>query len=299
MKILITGANGFLGYYLVKQLLLTDFDILASSKGECRLPFEDEKKFKYVSMDFTDPFEVHDVFEKYQPEIVIHAGAMSKPDECEENQWQCYITNVEGTLNLLMNAEEYKSYFLFLSTDFVFDGETGMYAENDKPAPVNFYGKTKLEGEEAVMAYSADWLIVRTVLVYGKPITGRQNILSIVKQKLEDEEEYFVVNDQVRTPTYVEDLVDAIILLVKKKEKGIFHISGDEKLTPYEMARQTADYLKRNKNLIKPVATSDFQQSAKRPLKTGFNIEKARKEINYSPVSFEDGLKRTFDDSKY
>lgn len=118
---------------------------------------------------------MHDVFENYQPEVVIHAGAMSKPDECEENQWQCYITNVEGTLNLLMNAAVTKSFFIFISTDFIFDGEKGMYKEDDKPAPVNFYGKTKMEAEEAVKEYIADWAIVRTVLVYGKPQSGSNN----------------------------------------------------------------------------------------------------------------------------
>ena len=101
-------------------------------------------------MDFTDPFAVHDVFEKFQPEIVIHAGAMSKPDECEKDQWQAYVENVESTITLLLNSEEQKTFFVFISTDFIFDGESGPYKENDRPNPVNFYGKTKLEAEGKV-----------------------------------------------------------------------------------------------------------------------------------------------------
>src|SRR6202171_1214057 len=150
MKILITGANGFLGHYLVQQLLEKGHKITATGKGECRLPFTNDKGFQYQSMDFTDPFAVHDVFEKFQPDAVVHAGAISKPDDCEQNQWPAWVTNVEGTVNMLLNAEESKSFFVFVSTDFIFDGEKGMYKEEDAPGPVNFYGKTKSEAEETV-----------------------------------------------------------------------------------------------------------------------------------------------------
>src|SRR5690348_16386643 len=108
MKVLITGANGFLGYYLTHQLLQKGNEVVATGKGECRLPFKEEN-FIYATMDFTDPFAVHDVFEKTRPEVVIHAGAMSKVDECELNQWECYLANVEGTLAVLLNAAEYRS----------------------------------------------------------------------------------------------------------------------------------------------------------------------------------------------
>jgi dTDP-4-dehydrorhamnose reductase len=152
MQILVTGANGFLGYYLVEQLLQKRHTVIATGKGECRLPFKSEQ-FIYAAMDFTDPFAVHDVFEKYKPEVVVHAGAMGKPDECETNQWQAFLVNVEGTITLLTNAEEYKSFFVFVSTDFVFNGEKGMYKEEDALEPVNYYGRTKLESEEAVREY--------------------------------------------------------------------------------------------------------------------------------------------------
>ena len=126
MNVLITGANGFLGYYLIQELLAKDFEIIATGKGNCRLPFYNNNKFFYAEMDFTDPFAVHDVFEKYRPEIVVHGGAISKPDECELNQWQAYVVNVEGTVTTLLNAAELNSFFIFVSTDFIFDGEKGM-----------------------------------------------------------------------------------------------------------------------------------------------------------------------------
>jgi len=297
MHVLITGANGFLGYYLVDQLLKKNYTVIATGKGECRLPFAGEK-FIYRVMDFTDPFSVDAVFNEYKPGVVIHAGAMGKPDECEMNQMLAYVVNVEGTVNLLLNAEEQKSFFVFVSTDFVFDGETGMYTEEDAPRPINYYGRTKMEAEEAVKDYPFDWCIVRTVLVYGKNYSGRNNILSIVKEKLEKGEEYSVVDDQSRTPTYVEDLAKGIVAIIEQKAKGIFHLSGKDILTPYQMAIKTAEHLGLNSSLIKKVTAADFSQPARRPPKTGLEIEKARKELGYEPVSFDEGLKKTFQGSE-
>ncbi len=296
MKILITGANGFLGHYLTSQLLEKEHTVIATGKGECRLPFVTNEKFKYVSMDFTDPFAVHDVFDKIKPDVVVHAGATSKPDECEQQQWQAYLTNVEGTVTLLLNAEEQKCFFVFLSTDFVFDGLTGIYEEEDSRGPVNFYGKTKEEAEDAVQEYEYDWAIVRTVLVYGKPSCGRGNLLTVVKGKLEKGEEYSVFDDQVRTPTFVEDLAAGIVSIIEKKATGIYHLSGEDVLTPYEIACKTAEHLGLDKSLIKKVTAETFSQPAKRPAKTVFNIEKAKRGLNYSPTSFAEGLKKTFAD---
>ena len=294
MKILITGANGFIGYYLVEQLLAKKYSVIATGKGECRLPFTHDLNFQWLTMDFTDPFSIHDVFENIKPDVVVHAGAMSKPDECEMDQMKAYLVNVGGAVQLLINSEELKSFFIFLSTDFVFDGERGMYIEDDMPRPVNYYGRTKLEAEEAVKEYEYDWAIVRTVLVYGKNHSGHNNLLKIVREKLEKGEEYNVFDDQLRTPTYVEDLAKGIVSIIAKKAAGIFHLSGEDILTPYQMAIKTAEYLMLDSSVIKKVTAASFSQPAKRPLKTGFIIDKARKELGYDPVSFEEGLKKTF-----
>jgi dTDP-4-dehydrorhamnose reductase len=294
MNVLVTGANGFLGYYLVQQLLEKKISVIATGKGECRLPFSSNNNFQYQEMDFTDPFSVHDVFENAKPGVVVHAGAMSKPDECEMNQMKAYLVNVDGTIQLLINAAEQKSFFIFLSTDFVFDGEAGMYKEGDAPGPVNYYGRTKQEAEEAVMDYEFEWSVVRTVFVYGKNLSGRKNFLEIIKGKLEKGEAYNVVDDQFRTPTYVEDLAKAIVTIIVKRATGIFHISGNDLLTPYQMAVRTAAYLKMDASKIKKVTASDFSEPAKRPSKTGFKIDKARNILGFEPVSFDEGLKKTF-----
>ena len=294
MKVLVTGANGFIGFYIVQQLLEKEFEVVATGRGECRLPFI-HPKFRYKAMDFTDPFSIHDVFEEIKPEAVIHAGAISKPDECETDQMHAFLVNVEGTVQLLINATDLKCFFVFLSTDFVFDGERGMYSEDDLPNPPNYYGRTKLEAEEAVKEHEHGWAIVRTVLVYGKNHSGHANLLGTVKQKLESNQVYSVVDDQVRTPTFVEDLAKGIVSIIEKRATGIFHLSGKDILTPYQMAIKTADHLGLNASLLKKVTAATFSQPARRPAKTGFVIDKAKKDLGYNPRSFEDGLKLTFD----
>lgn len=294
MKVLITGANGFLGHHLTELLLKKGYEVIATGKGSSRLFFSGDSNFIYEEMDFIDINAVQQVFAKYRPEAVVHAGAISKPDECELNRPLAFKINVSGTENLHKAAADGESHFIFVSTDFVFDGKKGMYTESDIPSPVNFYGQTKLEAEMAVKKYSGRWSIVRTVLVYGKPVSGRDNILTRVKQKLERGEEYSVVNDQERTPTFVKDLANGIALIIDKKAEGIFHIAGKDRMTPYEMAMRTANYLGLNPDLLLKVTAADFSEPARRPLKTGLVIEKAINELGYKPLSFEDGMKNTF-----
>lgn len=294
MNVLVTGANGFLGYYLCRQLLDAGITVMATGKGESRLPCKNDLLFNYRSMDFTDPFQVDSVFEDFKPTVVVHAGAISRPDVCEQNQMQAYINNVEATVTLLINAAAHQSFFLFVSTDFVFDGMAGPYDEDDATNPVNYYGRTKMEAEEAVREYEYDWAIVRTVLVYGKPRAGRENLLTMVQNSLSGGNEISIFEDQYRTPTYVEDLAEAIVSIIQKKATGTWHISGKDMLTPYKMAILTARYLGLDESFVKKIHEGELVEAARRPPRTGFIIEKAVNHLGYQPVSFMEGLQKTF-----
>ncbi|GAB2815773.1 SDR family oxidoreductase [Ferruginibacter profundus] len=292
MKVLITGANGFLGYYVVEQLLNNNHVVIATGKGERRLPFV-HHHFIYEELDFTDAGAVTVIFAKHRPTHIIHAGAISKPDECELNKPVADKVNIDGTAILLAAAEEYHAAFLFCSTDFIFDGIKGMYNEEDAPAPVNYYGETKVKAEALVQQYPQQWSIVRTVLNYGKPFNKRNNILTIVREKLERGEAYQVFHDQVRTPTYAGDFAWALATMLEKNVTGIYNICGEDVLTPYEMAIATGNFLQLDTSLIKKITAADFVQAAKRPLKTGLDITKAKRDLGYQPVSFKEGLRRT------
>ena len=296
MKVLVTGANGFLGQDLCAGLLQEGFSVIATGKGDCRLPFAGVPGFRYLPLDFTREEEVRSVMAAETPAVVVHAGAMGKPDECELNKTEAYRVNVEGTRHLLEAAAIQGSFFIFLSTDFVFDGSNGPYAETDTPCPVNYYGHTKLEAEELVRKYAFAWSIVRTVLVYGKALTGRPNLLSLVKEKTERGELFQAVNDQWRTPTFVGDLSGGILEVIRREAKGIFHLSGREMMTPYDMAVAVSRFLGREEALIQKVASSGLPQPARRPAKTGFIIRKAEEQLGYRPLSFAEGLARSLGD---
>jgi dTDP-4-dehydrorhamnose reductase len=294
MKIIITGANGFLSYYVIKKLLGANNAVVATGKGPNRLPFV-SPFFVYEEMDFTNEAIVAAVFKKHQPTHIIHTGAISKPDECELNKPLANTINVQGTVILLNAAKKYGAYFLLMSTDFIFDGISGMYAEDAIANPINYYGQTKVKAEALVQQYQHKWGIVRTVLCYGKTFSGRQNIITAVKQKLEKGRVCNMFNDQVRTPTYIEDLAAGIITMLKKNATGIYNICGEEVFTPYEMAIATAKFLQLNQSLIKKVNAANFTQPAKRPAKTGLKIDKAKRDLGFKPVSFKEGLRRTME----
>lgn len=297
-KLLITGINGFLGNYLATELIAKNYFVVGAGKGLCRIQ-PHQANLSYESLDFTTEEEVNRVFEKHQPGIVIHCGAMTKPDECELNKDAATLVNVTGTSYLLKAASVYKSHFIFLSTDFIFKGDKEIYTEEDKGDPVNFYGATKLQAEAAVRDYSFCWSIVRPILVYGHPRAGRQNIITNVASALEKGNVLNMYHDQLRTPTYVEDLANGIVSIVGKKATGIYHLSGEDQLTPYEISCAVADYLGLNKTLINPVTANTFKQPALRPPRTVFDLSKAKRELGYTVTPFNKGLQKTLQASAH
>jgi dTDP-4-dehydrorhamnose reductase len=294
MKILITGANGLLGQHLVKMLMDSSPDvIIATGRGESRIPFPSSPTYNYYPLDITDGVEVDQFLAHHEPGIIIHAAAITQVDECESDQVACWNTNVTATRFLLSAAKSINAAFIYISTDFVFDGLNGPYNESAVPGPINYYGSSKLAAERAVMESGLNWCVIRTVLVYGNIFKGsRNNFISWVKDNLENSKKIKVVSDQWRTPTYVEDLAKGIILAMNKNATGLFHISGEEMLSPYDMAIATAGWLGLDDSLIEKVDASIFTQPAKRPAKTGFIIEKARRELGFQPLSFREGLEK-------
>ena len=291
MKILVTGANGLLGQTIIRLLLEKQYEVIATGKGEDRVDANSSPGYIYKDIDITDGPAVERLIMEHRPSIIVHAAAMTQVDQCELNKQDCYNINVTATRFIIDAAKAVNARLIFVSTDFIFDGNNGPYSENDEPAPVNYYGSTKLVAEKAVMESGLDYAIARTILVYGSvPATGRTNIVGFVRQNLEANKPIKMVTDQVRTPTFVDDLAKGIILIIEKNGKGIYHLSGEQEMTPYDIAVETAKYFGLNEALISKASTDDIKQPAVRPAKTGFNISKAKKELGYQPKSFREGL---------
>lgn len=290
-KILVTGSNGLLGQKLTYLLAPKEsVQLVATSRGEnrCLAPYD----YTYEEMDVTNEEDVSEIIFAHNPDVIIHTAAMTNVDQCETDKDGCDKLNVNAVEYVVRAAEEVDAFLIHLSTDFIFDGEGGPYSEMDVPNPVSYYGESKLKAEKIVKDSELHWAIARTILVYGVcPGMSRSNIVLWVKDSIEKEKQLQIVDDQLRSPTLAEDLAMGCWLLADSRSEGVFNIGGKDFLTPYEMAMVTCDFFNLDKSFITKTDGSKFQQTAKRPPRTGLSIDKARTFIDYKPHSFEEGIK--------
>ncbi|MBK9176035.1 MAG: NAD(P)-dependent oxidoreductase [Flavobacteriales bacterium] len=291
MRILITGSNGLLGQKLVAALRDdSDGQLIATSRGADRTP--QPLGERYRAMNITVRAEVDRVFDEVGPEVVIHSAAMTNVDACEADPEACALQNITATRHLVEAAKRHGSHFIFLSTDFIFDGSKGPYREEDEPAPLSIYGNSKLEGERIVMhAGLAKWSIARTIIVYGvAPGLSRSNVVLWAKSALEQGQPIKVVDDQWRMPTLAEDLADGCIRIARRGATGIYHLCGPDGMSILELVRRVGAFFQLDTSVITAVKSDTLGQPAKRPPRTGFIIDKARRDLGYSPHGFEEGL---------
>lgn len=292
IKIVITGSNGLLGQSLV-NLLLKDkekYAVFGFSRGKNRSGRND---FNFTSIDITKKDELQSKLHAIKPDFIVNTAAMTQVDACENNKEACDVLNVEVVKWITDVAANLNMHIIHISTDFIFDGIKGFYKETDIPNPLSYYGLSKLKSEEILQNSKVTFTILRTILVYGKVFDmSRTNIVLWVKQMLEEGKEITVVNDQYRMPTYVEDLALACKLVIDNKVQGVFNISSDTLLSILDIANQIAETFHLDKKLIKPISTSELNQTAIRPPKTGFDLTKSKSILNFKPSPFKEDLQR-------
>ena len=280
INILVTGASGFLGTKIM-SILKGDFNIIGTDRDESR---------GNSKMDITDANEVSSMIHKIKPDVVLHLAALADVDKCETDRYSARKINVEGTRNLIEACKKTNSKFIFISTDFVFDGKKGNYKEEDKPNPLSYYGVTKLEAEKLVEKSGLKYLILRLEVLYGFNGNGSERSFTMwVFNSLKQGKEIKVLDDQFSTPTLTDDIANAIKLLVNQKKEGLYHVCGSQRLSKYDMAVKLAEVFNFDRLLIKPMKTSDFKQAAARPKDSSMIIEKLKKE-GIKMHSFEEGL---------
>ena len=244
-------------------------------------------------MDITDAEACVSLFDKFQPDVLIHAAAMTQVDNCEDERETCDLINITGVSNLIKAIGHRNTHFVHISTDFIYEGDEEEYFEDSKVNPLSYYGMSKLKSEEILINSKINYTILRTILVFGKVHEmSRANIVLWVKERLEKGEEITIVNDQYRAPTYVEDLALACKISIEKKALGIFHVSSNKLLSIYEISQQIAEVFYLNKSLIKPIPTSLLNQRAIRPAKTGFDLTKTKRDLGIHSKSFKEDLQR-------
>ena len=290
MKVLITGSNGLLGQKLLHKLREDKgINLIAISRGENRV--SEKNGYIYFDLDITDNNAVEKVIVDEMPDVVINTAAMTNVDMCEDKKDACDALNVNAVQYLADACQEINAHLIHISTDFIFDGEDGPYTEEDKPNPLSYYGLSKLKSEQLLQAHMVKWTILRTIVVFG---TGerlsKENIVLWAKGALEKGDSLNIIDDQFRAPTLAEDLADACILAIKKTAYGIFHVSGKETMSIYEMVERIRKYYGLNNTNLNRISTSTLDQKAKRPPKTGFILNKAKSILGYNPHSFEECL---------
>lgn len=290
MKFLITGSNGLLGQKIVQQLRNNQFDFIATSQGDNRnsnCPNE-----RYYSLDITDEKAVHDLIHQLKPTHIIHTAALTNVDECELNPMKCELINVQGTQFLFQAAQSIGAHFQFLSTDFVFDGEKGNYSEEDEVNPLSVYAQSKVDGENCLIRSDyQNWSIARTIIVYGTAENlSRSNLLVWAKSALPKGEPMKIIDDQFRAPTWADDLAWGCIRICTLGKVGIFHLSGPISQSIYQIVEEIAHHYNWSMSQVEKISSSDLNQPAKRPPKTGFDLSKAKNELGYRPKSIKETL---------
>ncbi len=280
MKILITGANGLIGRKTIRLLIKKkEHQIFATSQK--RVQFGPDVNFFTVNLVYSD---VNKLIETIRPDVLIHCAAMASPDACEVDRYSSSKINVEATVRLATACRDYGTHMIFISSDFVFDGKKGDYTEEDSTSPVSYYGETKVEAEKSILELNIGATIVRTALVFGcDEHLSRPNIALKVIDHLKNGKPYKLPFDQFRTPTNAEELADALIKLAEKRVGGIFHISGDEKISVFDFAKQIAKVFGYDDSLLLSTSTLELAEAARRPLDSSLNISKAINLIGFKP----------------
>lgn len=291
-QILITGANGLLGQTLVHRLSDTEaYDVIATARDDA--PRYGDVDCVYRPMDVATPDTVASVFDDVGPDVVINCAAVSDVSECDEDRNRAWAVNARSVRTLAKQCREVGAKLIHLSSDFVFNGKHGPYDEEARPDPVNYYGRTKLAGENAIRETRfMNWAIVRTVLLYGTAQDlSRSNVVLWMIDELANGNPLHVVTDQWRTPTYVHDLAAGIEALIDRDKTGVYHLSGPDGVTIHELAQSVADVFGFDPSPIDPVPSDYFDDPVDRPPKTGFILDKARRDLDYDPRSLTDGLR--------
>jgi dTDP-4-dehydrorhamnose reductase len=287
MRTLITGSNGLLGQKIVKICQKRNVEFLATSNGENRNTACQNERYK--ALDIRDIAAIVEVFQGFKPTHVIHTAALTNVDYCEDHPDECQEVNVTATRLLFEACVELGIHFQLLSTDFVFDGENGPYSETDAVNPLSIYAKSKVDAENILISSSYNnWSIARTIIVYG---TGenlsRTNIVLWALEALPKGAVMNIVNDQFRMPTWAEDLAWGCLEICNRAQTGIFHLSGPEFFSMFDLVLKIGELLKCSTEQVQETSSKDLNQAAKRPPRTGFKLEKAHTLLNYKPSKLE------------
>lgn len=288
-RVLVMGSNGLLGQKVAEMLVRGTSAVITLSSLE-EVPVRVMEPAVYVKADMTSKKEVRQLVAQAEPDVIINCAAMTNVDACETERELAWKVNVGGIENIIEASRRTDATVVHVSSDYVFDGKTGPYTEEDRPEPLSYYGKTKLAGENALLSSGIKFLIARTMVLYGFATGVKANFVLWLIQSLESGTAVRIVDDQFGNPTLADDLAYGLIRGVELGKTGIFNIAGRDIVSRFEFAQKIARGFGFDEALITPVKTAQLRQPAHRPLKSGLITLKAEVELGIHPSTIEQGI---------
>lgn len=288
MNILITGGTGLLGKSLIETNIYPN-NIWAVYFGKYSMV--DAPRVAYLNADICDKAALDKIFDKSRPGVVIHMAGIANVDYCEKEYRCAWHLNVDATEIIVELCKKYDVKILFVSTNAVFDGKNAPYSEDDKPCPVNSYGRMKLEGEGIIKASGLRYLLVRPILMYGRNNRNeRLNTATWLIQVLKKEERVNIVNDVYENPLFSRNCAEIMWQLLEFNKEGVYHIAGRDTVNRYEFAKIIAEVFGLRQDLINSVSSDFFPALAVRPRNTSYDTAKIEKELGVKPLGLREGL---------
>ena len=290
LKFLVTGSAGLVGQQVVKDLSKSNqvFSCYNESKPEYGIP---------MKMDLLNHEMVSNVLLETEPDVVIHLGAMTGVDLCEKEKTSASEINTKATEIIAKECSKLNSFLVYVSTDYVFDGNFGMYKEDDVANPLGFYGKSKLEGEKAVQNFSTNWCIARTSTPFGLHPTKKSFPMWVI-ENLQKQKQIDVLIDQFTSPTYIPNLSRMLIEISERRITGIIHAAGASKISRYQMASMVSDKLNLDGTLLKQISMNKMKWVAQRPKDSSLDVSRASSILNEKPQKIDQSLNLFIDEMK-
>lgn len=278
MDVVVIGASGLAGAHIVRRLDFAGLDVI----GTYQTCSTNEAT---VQLDKTDKEAVSSLIAELDPDFVVDTAAFHDVDACELQRDKAWTVNATGTWNAATASEAVDAHFLYLSTDYVFDGNPhrAPFVENDLVNPVNYYGQSKYAGEQAAKV-ATRWTVLRSSVIYDD---SGSNFLTWVLDQFRTDATVDVVNDQINSPTWVADLAGACLRIIKRNVTGLFHAAGPEALSRYEFANRIVDAHNLSPERLNPISTEELRQRAPRPRNSSLDSSRLYDKIDYEFNSLE------------
>ena len=248
-----------------------------------------------IKMDLLNHEMISNVMSEKKPNVVIHLGAMTGVDLCEKDQDNALKINSQATEILAKESSKTNAFIVYVSTDYVFDGNIGMYKENDTTNPLGFYGKSKLLGEKSIQNFSSDWCIARTSTPFGLHPT-KQSFPIWVIENLQRQKQIDVLSDQFTSPTYIPNLSRMLIEISERHLNGIFHVAGATKISRYEMASIISKKLNFDEKLLREISINELKWEAQRPKDSSLDVSKIASILNEKPQKINQSINPFIDE---